>query len=53
MVLNLKLSGNGNDISSFKLDKVAQTKPFVSADLTGVHTIDIVLGDGSNTPPGN
>jgi trehalose/maltose hydrolase-like predicted phosphorylase len=48
MILNLNLSGNGNHISSFKLDKVAQTKPFVPADLTGDHTINIVLGDGSN-----
>ena len=47
-VLNLNLSGNGNHISSFKLDQVVQAKPFVPADLTGAHTIDIVLGDGSN-----
>jgi cellobiose phosphorylase len=48
MDLNLNLSGNGDRISSFKLDQSAQKKPFIPANLTGLHTLDIVLGDGSN-----
>jgi glycogen debranching enzyme len=48
MFLNLNLSGNGNHISSFKLDQVTQAKSFVPANVTGSHTINIVLGDGSN-----
>ena len=48
MVINLNLSGNGNHISSCKLDQVTQKESFIPATLTGVHTLDMVLGDGSN-----
>jgi len=48
MVLNLNLSGNGNHISSFKLDQVTQKEPFIPANLIGDHTLDIILGDGFN-----
>jgi glycogen debranching enzyme len=50
MILDINISGNGNYVSSFKLDNVIQSSSFISASLTGNHTINITLGDGSNIP---
>lgn len=43
-VLDMKVSGFGNEISSFRLDGV-ETAPFFPADMSGVHTIEIVLAN--------
>ena len=43
-VLNMKVSGFGNEIRSFLLDGV-EAKPFFPASLEGVHTIEMVLSN--------
>ena len=48
-VLDMKISGYGNVIKSFKIDGV-ETKPFFSASLNGAHTIEIVLANNQPAP---
>ena len=48
-VLDMKVSGYGNVIKSFKLDGV-ETKPFFAASLNGAHTIEIVLANRQPEP---
>lgn len=43
-VLDMKISGFGNEILSFRLDGV-ESKPFISSSLKGNHTIEIVLAN--------
>ncbi|MBR6251128.1 MAG: carbohydrate-binding protein [Bacteroidales bacterium] len=48
-VLDMKVSGYGNVIKSFKLDGV-EAEPFFSASLNGAHTIEIVLANNQPAP---
>ncbi len=48
MHLSINLKGNGNVISSFKLDGAIQTNHFAASALTGDHAVEIILGDGIN-----
>lgn len=44
-VLDVTVSGYGDGIRSFKLDGVKQDLACINADLTGRHTIEIVMSD--------
>ena len=48
-VLNMKISGFGNELKSFKLDGV-EASPIFPADLTGIHTIEMVLASKQPAP---
>ncbi len=43
-VLNMTISGFGNELKSFRLDGV-ETEPFFAANLKGEHTIEMVLAN--------
>lgn len=45
--LSITVKGFGNKIASFSLDGKKQKDPFVTASLTGNHTIEIVLDNNS------
>jgi hypothetical protein len=45
MKLSLKLIGFGNTVISFRLDGKEQDRNFLPGDLTGEHTVEIVLGN--------
>jgi hypothetical protein len=44
MTLNIKLTGAGNAVTSFKLDGQTASVPQLSGDLTGTHLVEISLG---------
>lgn len=44
-VLDISVSGYGDTIKSFRLDGVKTDKAVVPADLTGNHTVEIVMSD--------
>ena len=45
MTLNIALTGAGNSIASFKLDGQVTALPQVPGTLTGMHQVDITLGN--------
>lgn len=47
-VLDIHITGYGNEMKSFKIDGV-ESKPFVPSDIHGNHTIDIVLNSKQPT----
>lgn len=51
MILNIKLTGIGNRISSFLLDGTAQAQSKISSNLTGIHNIEISLNGGAGKTP--
>ncbi len=48
-VLDMSITGYGNQLKSFRLDGV-ETQPFFPANLTGAHTIEMVLADQQPAP---
>ncbi|MBO7467686.1 MAG: hypothetical protein J6T94_08415 [Bacteroidaceae bacterium] len=49
-VLDISLAGYGNKVRTFRLDGI-ETLPFIPADLTGEHRIEIVLNNTVPSPP--
>lgn len=48
-LLDMKVSGYGNVIKSFRLDGV-ETSPFIPASITGAHTVEIILDNKQPAP---
>lgn len=46
-IFNITIHGTGNTIQEFTLDGKKQNTNFISANVSGLHTIDITLTDGN------